>query len=136
MKDAHNIEAVADEAIEKLIGDISNLPDSAKSKIHQVYQTFYDAYLKIGELKQSLPNSEDWDATEFDPEIIEYMQHFFSDYQNIYRDFQAVNRHAKTLIKIDPNNNPEEFKLRINALLLGKSDFTEQFVMEEILKGD
>lgn len=136
MKDNHymNIEIVVDDAIKKLLGDINNLPVDARKRIHQVYLTFYDAYLKIADLKGFSQNPEKLDTTGFDSEIIEYMQHFFSDYQNIYREFKTLNRHAKVLIQIDKNKNPEAFESQMNVLISGQNDFTEESVMEEILK--
>ena len=74
-----NTEAVVEDAIKAHLGDIDGLPDAARQKIHQVYQAFYDAYLKIADLKEASGNKDmgKTDLVGFDPDIIEYMQHFF-----------------------------------------------------------
>lgn len=130
-----NIDTVVDNAIKERLGDINGLPDSARQKIRQDYRVFFEAYLKIADLKKTSQhiNTEKRDAAGFDPDIIEYMQHFFSDYQNIYRDFKSANRHARALIQIDRNKHPQDFESQLNALISGKNDFTEESVMEEIL---
>lgn len=128
-------EAVVNDAIKARLGDIDGLPDAARQKIHQVYQAFYDAYLKIADLKKASANSdtERTDAAGFDPDVIEYMQHFFSDYQNIYREFKSTNRHARALIQTDQNEDADSFENQLNALISGKSHFAEASVMDEIL---
>jgi hypothetical protein len=75
MKDTHhvNLNTVVDDAIKTDIGDISGLPDAAREKIYEAYQAFYDAYLKIADLKRSSVETDirKIDAAGFDPDIID-----------------------------------------------------------------
>ncbi len=133
-----NTEAVVEDAIKARLGNIDGLPDAARQKIRQVYQAFYDAYLKIADFKKASASKDTGktDAIGFDPDIIEYMQHFFSDYQSIYRDFKFTNHYARALIQAEQNKNSESFERQLNALISGKNDFTEASVMDKILHGN
>ena len=140
MKDTHhvNLNTVVDDAIKTDIGDISGLPAAAREKIYEAYMAFYDAYLKIADLKRSSVETDirKIDAAGFDPDIIEYMQHFFSDYQNIYREFKSTGRCARALLQADQNKYPESYKQQLDALISGQPSATGTAVMDKILNGN
>jgi hypothetical protein len=128
-----NIDTIISDAIAHHLGNIGDLPEIAQSRIRRVYKAFYTAYLEIAQLKGLPKHPESWKAGDLDSDIVESMQHFFSDYQNLYREFIALNRHARTLMRIDPQKNPAEFEERLNAFVSGKDDSSSRAILKELL---
>ena len=128
-----NLNALISRAINVRLGNIDTLPVVAQSKIRETYTAFYTAYTRILGLKQRPENLEGLYRGEFDPEIIEYMQHFFSDYQNIYRQFTALNQHARALLQTDPDKSPTRFQELLQVLVSGTDNFSNGSILDEIL---
>ena len=67
------------------------------------------AYVEIIRVKDN--RSAAWQPKEIvlDPEVVADMSHFFSDYQNLAREFQQINRQVKNLLKIDRQTDRQRF---------------------------
>lgn len=128
---SEDIDAIVVNAIAFRLGNIDSLPEIARSKIGSVYRAFYIAYLDIAKLK-GVP-SDVLRYADLDLEIIEYMQHFFSDYQHLYREFIALNYYARTLMEIDRHRNPESFKEGLNTLVAGTCEPGSEPILEGLL---
>jgi hypothetical protein len=132
--DRENIGTIIPAAIDFHLGNITNLPESAQVKIRNSYKVFYSAYLNIAKLKGLPENTATDDLIELDDELIEYMRHFFSDYQPIYREFVSLNRQVRELMQIDQQHNPQRFKERLNTLVTGKDTEDSDMILKTLLK--
>ena len=119
-------------AIENDLGPIEDLPEKAKSKIWAVYRAFYNAYHEIAKLKGSKKHDTDLFESGLDNEILEYMKHFFSDYQTIYRQFKQMRRNAKELLSVDRQVYPARYRELIDSLYTGRDPSQNQKVLEVI----
>ena len=79
------------------------------------------AYLNIGRVKGISENEVLDKITEMDEDLIHYMQHFFSDYQDIYRGFIDLNRNAKELMQIDSIIHAKQFNEQADNLLAAEN---------------
>jgi hypothetical protein len=131
-----NLTAVISDCIARWLGDISTLPEAARERIWQSYEHFIPAYLDVFRLRQPAPApaAEACRLPEIDTEIIDYMQHFFSDYQHLWRDFNAVNRKAKALLQIDRERFPDQFEQLLSRLVCDESQSDEGMILEEIMQ--
>jgi hypothetical protein len=125
-------DSVVSEAIAFRLGDISGLPEIAKAKIKSVYQTFFSAYLEIFRLKRSDKGVESPDLENLDADVLAYMRHFFSDYQHIYRQFDALNWRMQAIQRIDQKKFPQEFQAHIKDLISDTRHFDDESVLNEI----
>jgi hypothetical protein len=132
--DMETIENIIPAAIDYHLGNITNLPESAQIKIHNIYKVFYSAYLNIAKLKGLPEHTATDDLIELDGELIEYMRHFFSDYQIIYREFVSLNRQVRELMQIDQQHNPQRFEEGLNTLVTGKDAEGSNIILEALLK--
>ena len=128
------IRAMVTRAIEYRLGDIATLPDEAQLRIREVYTACYSAYLRILNIKADSADMEQVCRGALDPDAVEYMQHFFSDYQTIYREFTALNRHAQALQQTDRGQDPAQFQELLQVLLSGTDKFDDGAILEEILR--
>lgn len=120
-------------AIDHHIGDIQNLPAPAQAKIRRVYREFFSAYHKIAMQAQMHTNTDNLEDYRLDPEIVEYMQHFFSDYQGLYHDFTLLNTNTEALLAIDRDVDPAGFRERLDLLMAGKMDLTERKTLTALM---
>jgi hypothetical protein len=127
-----NIDAIVTEAISAYLGDISSLPRTVQSRIVDVYRDFFTAYVNIGRVKGISENDILEKMTEMDEDLINYMRHFFSDYQDLFRGFSDVNRHAKALMQIDGIRHPKKFNERADQLLAGRNPFNDDSVFNQL----
>ena len=127
-----NIESIVRAAIAIYLGDISSLPRAVKNRIFEVYRAFFMAYLNIGRVKGISENDVLDKITEMDEDLIHYMQHFFSDYQDIYRGFIDLNRNAKELMQIDSIIHVKQFNEQVDNLLAGRKLFTDEHVFNQL----
>jgi hypothetical protein len=129
-----SVDSLISEAVVKRLGDIRKLPESAQKRILRVYKSFFNAYLDICSLKGRSPVPGQWDPTRLDPEILEYMRHFFSDYQHILREWYTLERHADALMQIDPETSPAAFDNRLAFLVSDDQDNGESLILDKILE--
>lgn len=127
------IEAIVPAAIDYHLGNIANLPESVQDKIRSVYKSFYSTYLNIAKLKGFTEITAVDDLIKLDSELIEYMRHFFSDYQTVYRDFLYLNRQVRELMQIDQQHYPEKFRERLDNLMAGNNDEGSELILKAIL---
>lgn len=114
------------------LGDISSLPGAVKNRIFEVYGTFFAAYINIGRIKGISENEALENMPEMDEDLINYMQHFFSDYQDLYRGFMDLNRLVKELIQIDSIKHPKQFNEQVDNLLAGRNLFNDEHVFNQL----
>jgi hypothetical protein len=126
------IDSIVTAAIALYLGDISSLPHAVTNRILEVYGAFFTAYLNIGRVKGISENEVLEKIAEMDEDLINYMQHFFSDYQDIYRGFIDLNRHAKELMQIDGIRHPNQFNEQVNNLLAGRKLFNDEHVFNQL----
>jgi hypothetical protein len=126
---------LACKAIEHFLGDISKLPGETQADIIRVYDSFFRAYRAVADQKLQFQKPQGTDGIKLDVEILEYMQHFFSDYQEVYRRFKAINRHASMLMQIDPSNDPQRYADQLQKLKGASSIWREDQLMEALLSG-
>ena len=62
------------------------------------------------------------------------MQHCFSDYQHLFRQFEVLNRRVRALLPIDGERFPFEFQAYVDALLSDRPVFPSESILEEILE--
>jgi hypothetical protein len=120
-------------AIDYHIGDIRNIPAIAQGEIRRVYQDFFSAYHKIAMQMPMRKNVDILKDYRLNPKVIEYMRHFFSDYQVLYREFSLLNRNAGALLKIDRDADPAGFWEQLELLLAGKINLAENEVLNELM---
>jgi len=128
----HDIDSIVAKAIEAYVGDVSSLPRPARTRIFEVYQTFFKAYLNIGKIKGISKQEVVEKIVELDQELIDYMQHFFSDYQPIYRSFISLNRLARELLELDGTKYPQRYKEKVDALISGQKQFRDELVFNQL----
>ena len=131
-KNLRNIDSIVTAAIELYLGDISLIPRAVKNRIFEVYQAFFAAYLNIGRIKGISENEALENIAEMDEDLINYMRHFFSDYQDLYRGFMDLNRHAKELMQIDSIKHPRQFNEQVDNLLSGRNLFNDDHVFNQL----
>ena len=120
-------------AIDYHIGDIRNIPEIAQGEIRRVYQYFFSAYHKIAIQMPMHKNIDILKDYGLNPKVIEYMRHFFSDYQVLYREFTLLNRNAGALLKIDWDSDPARFQEQLDLLLTGKMDSAEKEIITALV---
>lgn len=133
-RETKSIHALASEAITGHLGDISGLPQAVQSKVQSDYCEFLTAYLGIFRLKSPQMTVEIEVVDDLDPEILDCMQHCFSDYQHLFRQFEVLNRRAQALLYIDGERFPFEFQACVDDLLSDLPVFPSESVLEEILE--
>ena len=115
--ETRGIHAFGSEAITSHLGDISALPEAVQSKFRGVYHAFFTAYLGICQLKRPQMTVEREDVNDLDPEVLDCMQHCFSDYQHLFRQFEVLNRQVRALLPIDGERFPMAYQAYVDDLL-------------------
>ena len=133
-REIKSIHALVSEAITSHLGDISALPQAVQSKVQSVYHAFFTAYLGICRLKRPQTTVEREDVNDLDPEVLDCMQHCFSDYQHLFRQFEVLNRRVRALLPIDRERFPVEFQAHVDDLLSDRPVFPSESILEEILE--
>jgi hypothetical protein len=96
------LEKLFQELIEKRLGDISGHPEEVIQAVRKGYREFISGYLNM--VRQKEKRASDWipNSLSLDVEVVDGMRHFFSDYQQLWREFDRINRHMDRLRGIDP----------------------------------
>jgi hypothetical protein len=63
------------------------------------------------------------------------MKHFFSDYQHIWREFDEVDRAARTLMDATGSHSTQEYTSRLEALISDGKGPEGENVWEAVLEG-
>ena len=111
------LEKLCDSAIEKRLGDISELPKVLVSHVRKVYRDFITAYLNVLRQRDSKPA--DWapETLVIDPELADGMRHFFSDYQHITKAFYRLNQKMDRLREIDKDKQYDLYQHMIDEII-------------------
>jgi len=133
-RETKSIHALVSEAITSHLGDISALPQAVQSKVQSVYHAFFTAYLGICRLKRPQMTVGRKVFNDLDPEALDCMQHCFSDYQHLFRQFEVLNRRVRALLAIDGERFPFEFQACVGDLLSDLPVFHSESILEEILE--
>jgi hypothetical protein len=95
-----SMQRLIDSAIESEIGDIDQLPRSVAARVRDVYGEFIPVYTEMIRIRENRDG--DWRPVilPIDPDMVEDMLHFFSDYQHLTRAFKRLNREVKILLAL------------------------------------
>lgn len=135
-REIQSIHSLVSKAIISHLGDISALPEAVQSRVRSVYREFLPAYLGICRLKRPQMALEREVVDDLDPEVLDCMQHCFSDYQHLFRQFEVLNRRVQALLHIDGERFPHEFQACVGDLLSDRPDFPTESILEDILGTD
>ena len=111
------LEILCNAAIERRLGDISELPQELVAVVFKVYREFISSYLNI--LRQRDNKPLDWtpETLFIESELTDGMRHFFSDYQHITREFNRLNQKMDRLQQIDKDNQLNLYQHTIEDIL-------------------
>ncbi len=111
------LEILCNAAIERRLGDISELPQELVAVVFKVYREFISSYLNI--LRQRDNKPLDWtpETLFIESELTDGMRHFFSDYQHITREFNRLNQKIDRLQQIDKDNQLNLYQHTIEDIL-------------------
>ncbi|MFZ0133923.1 MAG: hypothetical protein WAK95_15395 [Desulfobacterales bacterium] len=104
-----SMQQLIESAIKSEIGDIDHLPHSVAVRVRDVYGEFIPVYTAMIRIREN--RHRDWRSTilPIDPDMVEDMLHFFSDYQHLTRAFKRLNREVKILMTMDRNCEPHRY---------------------------
>jgi hypothetical protein len=104
-----SMQQLIESAIKSEIGDIDRLPHSVAARVRDVYGEFIPVYTEMIRIREN--QHRDWRPAilPIDPDMVEDMLHFFSDYQHLTRAFKRLNREVKILMAMDRNREPHRY---------------------------
>jgi hypothetical protein len=103
--EGQSMQQLIERAIKSEIGNIDQLPDAVAARVRDVYGEFMPVYTEM-----ILP---------IDPDMVEDMLHFFSDYQHLTRAFKRLNREVKTLLALDRHSEPHRYDELAESIVSG-----------------
>ena len=105
--------------IETELGSIDALPAEVTARVREIYEAFLPVYIEMIRIRDG--HSTDWQPRKIvpDPAVVEDMRHFFSDYQDLSRSFQRINRQVKHLLTIDRQAEPHRFERCVQDIVSG-----------------
>lgn len=103
------MQQLIESAINSEIGDIDQLPHSVAARVREVYGEFMPVYTEMIRIREN--QHRDWRPAilPIDPDMVEDMLHFFSDYQHLTRAFKRLNREVKTLMAMDRHRESHRY---------------------------
>jgi hypothetical protein len=104
-----SIQQLVESAIKSEIGDIDQLPHSVAARVRDVYGEFMPVYTEMIRIKGNQHRDRRPAILPVDPDMVEDMLHFFSDYQHLTRAFKRLNREVKTLLAMDRHREPHRY---------------------------
>ena len=96
-----SMQQLIDSAIISEIGDIDQLPHSVAARVRDVYGEFIPVYTEMIRIRENQDRGWRPAILPIDPDMVEDMLHFFSDYQHLTRAFKRLNREVKILLALD-----------------------------------
>ena len=117
--DVQHIERLIRNAIHSEIGTIDELPRSVIERILAVYSEFIPVYTEMVRIKDNHPRGWHPDEISIDPDTVEDMLHFFSDYQHITKEFNRLNHQVKTLMMLDRNSERHRYDEWVKKIVHG-----------------
>ncbi|MFZ1956214.1 MAG: hypothetical protein WAU34_12015 [Desulfobacterales bacterium] len=104
-----SIQQLVESAIKYEIGDIDMLPRAVAAHVRNVYGEFIPVYTEMIRIKGNQHRDRRPAILPVDPDMVEDMLHFFSDYQHLTRAFKRLNREVKTLLAMDRHREPHRY---------------------------
>jgi hypothetical protein len=117
--DGQSIQQLIESAIKSEIGDIDMLPHAVASHVRDVYGEFMPVYTEMIRIKGNQHRDRRPAILPIDPDMVEDMLHFFSDYQHLTRAFKRLNREVKTLLSLDRHSEPHRYDELAESIVSG-----------------
>jgi len=113
------MQQLIESAIKSEIGDIDQLPHSVAARVRDVYGEFIPVYTEMIRIREN--QHRDWrpEILPIDPDMVENMLHFFSDYQHLTRAFKRLNREVKILLALDRHSEPHRYDELAESIVSG-----------------
>ena len=113
------LQRIVEGAIQSEIGRIDALPREVADLVRNVYGEFMPVYIEMIRTRDNHPQEWQPQVLVIDPEVVDDLQHFFSDYQRLSRRFKQINRQVKNLLKMDRRADPRRFQECVAEILSG-----------------
>jgi hypothetical protein len=113
------MQQLIESAIKSEIGDIDQLPDAVAARVRDVYGEFMPVYTEMIRIKGNQHRQQQPSILPVDPNMVEDMLHFFSDYQHLTRAFKRLNREVKTLLALDRLREPHRYDELAESIVSG-----------------
>ena len=126
-----SIQELIDSAIKSEIGDIDMLPHAVASHVRDVYGEFMPVYTEMIRIKGNQDRDRRPAILPIDPDMVEDMLHFFSDYQHLTRAFKRLNREVKILLALDRHSEPHRYDELAESIV---SDGDRRSLMKSIIE--
>jgi len=111
------MQQLIESAIKTEIGDIDQLPDAVAARVRDVYGEFMPVYTEMIRIKENRDRQPS--ILPVNPDMVEDMLHFFSDYQHLTRAFKRLNREVKTLLAMDRLREPHRYDELAESIVSG-----------------
>ena len=113
------MQQLIERAIKSEIGNIDQLPDAVAARVRDVYGEFMPVYTEMIRIKGNQHGDRRPAILPIDPDMVEDMLHFFSDYQHLTRAFKRLNREVKTLLSLDRHSEPHRYDELAESIVSG-----------------
>ena len=113
------MQQLIERAIKSEIGNIDQLPDAVSARVRDVYGEFMPVYTEMIRIKGNQHRDRRPAILPIDPDMVEDMLHFFSDYQHLTRAFKRLNREVKTLLSLDRHSEPHRYDELAESIVSG-----------------
>jgi hypothetical protein len=130
--EGQSMQQLIERAIKSEIGDIDQLPDAVAARVRDVYGEFMPVYTEMIRVKGNQHRNRRPAMLPIDPDMVEDMLHFFSDYQHLTRAFKRLNREVKTLLTLDRHSEPHRCDELAESIVSGNDD--RRSLMKSILE--
>ena len=102
------------------LGSMDTLPDNVVVKVREVYREFIPAYLEMIRIRDNHPRGWHPEKVVIEPDVVHGMGHFYSDYQQLARRFQDINRQVKHLMTLNRNEDTPRYDALVEQILSGR----------------
>jgi hypothetical protein len=130
--EGQSMQQLVESAIKSEIGDIDMLPIAVAARVRDVYGEFMPVYTEMIRIKGNQHRDRRPAILPIDPDMVEDMLHFFSDYQHLTRAFKRLNREVKTLLAMDRHSEPHRYDELAESIVSGGGD--RRSLMKSILE--
>ena len=127
-----SMQQLIESAIKSEVGDIDQLPRSVAARVRDVYGEFMPVYTEMIRIRENKHRDRRPAFLPIDPDMVEDMLHFFSDYQHLTRAFKRLNREVKILMAMDRHHEPHRYDELAESIVSGDGD--RRSLMKSILE--
>ena len=117
--EGQSMQQLVESAIRSEIGDIDQLPDAVAARVRDVYGEFMPVYTEMIRIMKNQHRDQRPAILPIDPDMVEDMLHFFSDYQHLTRAFKRLNREVKILLALDRHSEPHRYNELAESIVSG-----------------